>query len=178
MVGASASHNGEAGLTIKLLQISGRSSSSGTRANIIDEREVAKKSNDASIVAEEDDDYTLTGYGDISMSKEDFLPSLPSNIPDRSRVDSPKRSGSSKVIPEICSSTPKSPASEFAAFPNYIALVARIRKIKDGGLRWNEAAPAPAPQKAVRPGPPRRRYQGVGEGAIAYKGGGTRLRFV
>jgi hypothetical protein len=93
MVSASFPPDGGERLTLEFLQISGRPSlSSGTRANIVDEREVAKKSNDASILVEEDDDYTLTGYGDISMSKEDFLPGLPSNIPDRSRVDSPKRS--------------------------------------------------------------------------------------
>ncbi|RXW18697.1 hypothetical protein EST38_g7155 [Candolleomyces aberdarensis] len=172
-----------------------RPSSAGVRANMVDEREVAKKSDGASILVEDDDEYTLTGYGDISVSKEDLLPSPPSNIPDRSRVDSPKRSSVrascsndmtiidilvqiSKVIPEICSSTPKSPASEFAAFPNYIALVARIRKIKEGGLRWNEAATAPAPQKPVPPAPPRRRWQESSEGIMAYKGGGTRLRFV
>ncbi|TEB38122.1 hypothetical protein FA13DRAFT_1705140 [Coprinellus micaceus] len=145
-----------------------------------------------------DDEYTLTADGEISPSRDNFLPP-PISEADRQNAwwledNPPGVETLSQAVVEADPQgdsrppTPTSPAAEFTALPNYELVAARIRRMKERGLQWvNKKSSEPGAAHAAsssrqppisRPMPLRRRcevYSSVGEREPGSRAGVSRL---
>ncbi|KAG2005712.1 hypothetical protein CC2G_002095 [Coprinopsis cinerea AmutBmut pab1-1] len=85
---------------------------------------------------DEDDEYTLSSYGDIPRANTLFVPTLPSPVSKKTRarderpVTPPPRNANPATAASASPLNP-SPTAEFLSLPNYGTIVARLKKMRE-----------------------------------------------